>query len=743
MAFKVTIPTNLKYLILHESPTEVKTIKKFLPSWYMGMATFWHFLITKHNELDIDINNWNINWKLDPKKKDNVKNIQLAIDQVRKNNWKVILAWDWDREGAVINYSVVSYFKLKENEYVVHKDPASLAEKKYMNWIKEAISLDMGLVESWITRQILDKYVWFEVSSHLWNISSDYKKYLKWIQELVKEKINKFEQNNKLIIEKNLNIKKIIDEYKKLVEIDIEDKNISLKKEISWKKWNNFWVLNNFEERKWISFGRVQTASLILLVNKEFEKFDKELDRKVNIQWLDNNGFLWEYERNNELETNIDKMKIIYDKINNDLNNNKIKSIKVIDINKNIKKVSPPVTLDTIFVQKGIDSQFWFSAKKTMDILQKLFQGWLTTYMRTDTNATWEEEDDYIKKMVNSTNSNYIYTKYTIKWAQEWHIWILPTEEYDINNLDKVTLKGGTKLNEDEYKVFSYVVKRTVAAFMEPAKVEYINYILEISWENYKEKFILKDNKLIEEWFLEVYDYQKEKYKEKVSYNIGDIINIKEFIWKEKDIKVSWGYTEPSFISELKSNWIWRPSTYVSILETLKEKKYIKFSNKKITVTPKWFWVYQVINQENNTFGRFKNINFTAKMEEWLDLIAQSKINRKPVLDWVKKEIDEFKSKNPVKEKKETNKESLWKCPSCKKWEILENQKAWGCSNWKGWCKFTIWKEISKHKITLEEVEYMIKNKESKIISDFTSKSWNKFEAKLIFDKKKWFIFNF
>ena len=297
------IPSDLKYLILHESPGEVKTINAYLPKGFYAMATIWHFLKTSSSELDLDTNTWELNLKPDSGKKDVLKYIQEAIDIVRKNWGFVILAWDPDREWAVINYEIVHYFKLKPGEYVVHWNPTSLVEKEYMEWIKKPKKLDMNMVHAWLWRQALDKYVGFLMTQFLWDTSSNYKPYLEGIQSLLKSKIEQFEKKNQEILKTNKSVKKIIDSYKTI----------------------DFEKLNTFEERKWISFWRVQTASLILLVLKEFEKFDKEFERKVNIQALDWKELTWEYSRNEELEKNSVIMKQIFDKLDNWLKKKQLK----------------------------------------------------------------------------------------------------------------------------------------------------------------------------------------------------------------------------------------------------------------------------------------------------------------------------------------------------------------------------------------------------------------------------------
>lgn len=398
-----------------------------------------------------------------------------------------------------------------------------------------------------------------------------------------------------------------------------------------------------------------------------------------------------------------------------------------------------------------------------MSALQWLYEGWLTTYMRTDTNATKPDKNSteisayewFIQDMVTqSTSSPFIYRTYRKENAQDGHVGILPTQVYDVKNLKSVKKKDWKSLAEDELKVFEYVVTRTVAAFMPEARVEYFTYTFEVTLEDgSKEDFVIKDSRIVEEGFLEVFRYWIDKYIQKVFYRQWESVDVIEFGIREKDIKLPGGYTDISFVKELERNGIGRPSTWKEIVNTLKSKDYIKVSKDwKIEVTPKGYWVMQTVTQDEKQFGRFKDTTFTTQMELDLDKIAGGKVDKKVVLDWIKSEVESITA-NVVKKTSSwwavVKWESFWTCPSCKKW-MIEKKTIWdkvvyGCNNWKESpsCKFTIWWTTAWHVITDEEAKYMIKNKESEIITDFISKAWKPFSAKLVFAKWKGFEFNF
>lgn len=718
-SYKTSIPKDLKYLLLHESPWESKTVNSFLPKWYFSMATIGHFMKTSDKELDIDLNTWEQNLKVDWTKKDIIANIKDAIEIVRSNWWKVVLCWDPDREWALINQEIIKHFKLKKNEYIVHRDPTSLVEKEYMSWITNPKEdLDWNLVAAWESRQVLDKFVWWSLTEQLWWKSNNYSLYKTNFETYLKDKITSFTTENKSVVERVPSVRKIVDTFNAL----------------------DFSTLDKFDERKWISFWRVQTAWLILLVKKELEKFDKKLEFKLNLQAADSKKLTWDY-----IDQEAENLSDIYNEIKEG-----VTSISVSDIKRTIKKVSPPDTLDTLRAQTSLWSTFNYNLNTIMSVLQFLYEGWLTTYMRTDTNATSEAYEDYIKEIIEEgTSSKYVYRKYEEKDAQAWHLWILPTQTYDIKKLKTIKTKTGQVLWEEQYNVFDYVVRRSVAAFMEEAEIEYFTYEFEVKtnkWNVYK--FLLKDSDIVKEWFLEVFTYWRDKYQKKVSYQLWAKIDVNEWILREKEIKLPGGYTETSFVSELKKYGIWRPSTWASIVETLKEKKYIKVTSWKLVVTPKWYWVYQTVVQDQGDFWRFNDLTFTKQMEDDLDLVAQWKLSKQKVLDWIKTEVDSIKK--TVIENSSTkvwwDKEYICECKACWKGQIEKKNVAWKiaywCSNWQS-CKFTLWSPTAWHEFTEEEVKYTVENNETPLITDFISKAWKQFQAKLVFNKRKWFEFEF
>lgn len=724
----------LKYLILHESPKEASTVNKFLPKEYKAMSTWGHFMETSSKKLDIDKDKWKLNWKIswNKSKKDNIKKIWEYIKVVLKNKWQIIIATDPDREWAVIAAEIVKYYKLKKSDYIVHWKVTDLNEKPYMNWIKNSFDdIDWNLVEAGLTRQILDKLVWFELTEFLWKLWKNYKPFLEWAENNIKNKVDSFKLKNKNIISNNKNIKDIVDKFDKL----------------------SFKDLHDFKARLWTSFWRVQSSVLCLLVDKELEKFEKQLERKINIFAKDSQKKQWEFSKNIQYETNTDLMLKIYTSLENLLKQSKTIKVKVLDVKKERKFIKPPIPMDTQMAQSSINNMFGYSLKNIMDALQKLYEAWHTTYMRTDSNSVPDSYKDHIIWILKS-NWNLEFVNRKIKQdenSQGWHEWILPTKVFDLKFLPK-------SWNEKEDKILEYIIRRSTAAFMKDAEIEYFTYSIEIIDEKWKKfPFILKDTSIVSKWFLEVFNYQLKKYEQKVFYKIWDEISIKEIVINEKNIKLSGWYTEWWLVKELKNLWIGRPSTWQSIISILKDKGYINIIKNKIELTPKGYFVRQIIIFEDK-FKNFPKSDYTAKMENLLDEVSKGKMTKNILLDKVNSDIIDIKGKEVAavyeKKKKNINKNweeepetHLWKCPSCKKGFIekkkVNSKNVWGCTNWMNKCKFTIWGTVAWHIITDEEAEELIKNKKSKLITDFKSRAGKEFSAYYVFSKEKWFWFEF
>ena len=612
-SYSLKVPSDTKFLILHESPSEAGNVKAFQDKvedflWWtvVAMATIWHFYKTSSKSLDIDTKKWELKWKVDSAKTNNLSNMKKAFDTVKKNKGIVIIWTDPDREGEVIAGEIVKYLGLKKWQYKRLRI-RDFSEKWYLEALKLLEDdLDWNMFNSGVARQILDKVIWFKMSPQLWKVANDYKTYQTKISNKINSFINEFENKYKELIKSNKSLSKMIEKYQDLDFNTIKD--------------------NRFG----ISIGRVQTPTLRLLIEKDLEKFEKKLQRKVNLFMEDKQWNTWEFYKNKDYETEPDKLEKVYSFLNQNFQD--IKSCKITKIDKQKWKIKPPTPMDTQLAQSAMNSTFWYSLKTIMSILQDWYQQWVHTYMRTDSIDVPPKYIEYVKQMLKDNNikAKFVMKNYKSDSAdtQWWHHAILPTKPYKFNSIP---------WSWQNHKVWDYIVRRTVGSFLEDAEVEYITYNLEITiktkQKEVKTYFLLKDKRLIKEWFMEVFNYSLDEYQQKFNFKVGDEIKIKDFELKEKDIKLPGTYSEGSLVKELKKLWIGRPSTWENIVSTLLNKEYIKKDWSKLVITEKWYWLYETIINNLNIFWDIFDLKFTAYMEDELDKIASWKQDKNKILD--------------------------------------------------------------------------------------------------------------
>ncbi|MCR5731947.1 MAG: DNA topoisomerase I, partial [Sphaerochaetaceae bacterium] len=152
-----------KTLVIVESPTKAKTIRKFLPKNFTVMASAGHFRDLPQKELGVDVkNNFKLTYVLDPKKKDLVSEMKKKL----KDSEQLLLATDEDREGEAISYHLVQTLepKVSNQRMVFHE----ITKQAVTDALKNGRELDMNLVQAQEARRIIDRLYGYEVSPVLW-----------------------------------------------------------------------------------------------------------------------------------------------------------------------------------------------------------------------------------------------------------------------------------------------------------------------------------------------------------------------------------------------------------------------------------------------------------------------------------------------------------------------------------------------------------------------------------------------
>lgn len=390
------------------------------------------------------------------------------------------------------------------------------------------------------------------------------------------------------------------------------------------------------------SAGRVQSVALKIICELE-DKIKAFIPEKY---WDINGIFNKEYKLNLHKINGkkIDKLKD--EKLLKEIEKT-VKKDYIISSSKISKKSkNPPLPLKTSTLQQLASSYLGFSASKTMSVAQKLYEGidvkgehkGLITYMRTDSTRISDEAKsmaaDYIIK---NFGKEYLggepRKKTTNKNVQDAHEGIRPT---DINLTPEYLMKY---LDKDQFKLYNLIWQRFLISQLAAMKYEQFEYIL--TFENID--FRGSINKIIFDGYYKI-------FKEEEDLPVGNFPNINEgdiFTLNKLDVKEDWTkppsrLTESSLVKTLETDGIGRPSTYASIIETLKKREYVTLENKSFIPTEIG---YEVKNQLDKYFPNIMNIKFTAKLEDELDEVDSGEKNWIDLLKVFYTSLEEYEKK--------------------------------------------------------------------------------------------------
>ncbi|WP_336056320.1 type I DNA topoisomerase [Nitratireductor sp. CH_MIT9313-5] len=302
---------------------------------------------------------------------------------------------------------------------------------------------------------------------------------------------------------------------------------------------------------------------------------------------------------------------------------------------------APPFTTSTL--QQAASSRLSFSASRTMQVAQRLYEGvdiggettGLITYMRTDGVQMAPEALDQARKAVaNTFGERYLPEKpryYSVKAknAQEAHEAIRPTD------FSRTPDQVRKYLDADQARLYEIIWKRAIASQMEAAQIE--RTTVEIMADDGSRKAGLRavGSVIRFEGFLAAYSIDKEDGDDDENSNRLPEINRDEDL-ERREIKVSKHTTEPppryseaSLIKKMEELGIGRPSTYAATLKTLEDRDYVTIDKRRLVPQAKG---RIVIGFLENFFRRYVEYDFTADLEEQLDKISDGQLDWKQVL---------------------------------------------------------------------------------------------------------------
>ena len=389
--------------------------------------------------------------------------------------------------------------------------------------------------------------------------------------------------------------------------------------------------------RRGLSAGRVQSVAVKLIVDREeeIEKFIPEEYWNISAILLDEKSkknFVAKFYGKDEKKLAIHSKEEV-DSILKDIENGKY---IVTDVKKGEKKRNPAPPFTTSTMQQEASRKLGFTLKKTMSIAQGLYEGvkvgekgtvGLITYMRTDSTRISEEARAAAKNQIIKTyGEQYYENRYykTKQNAQDAHEGIRPTY------VDLVPEEIKEYLTNDQYKVYRLIYHRFLASQMSTAIYDVVSANIDVNKYNFR----ASGQTLKFKGFMTLYVETEDNKQEEEDTSIPELENGQKVIKQKLESKQSFTeppprYTEASLVKMLEEKGIGRPSTYSPIITTILERHYIEKEQKQLVPTELGKIVNKLLTEN---FTDVINVEFTAKIEEEFDEVAEGKENWKQVI---------------------------------------------------------------------------------------------------------------
>lgn len=561
----------MKNLLIVESPAKAKTISKYLGKDYEVLASFGHIrdLPSKTGSVEPD-KGFAMHYEVSTKSS---KYVKAIVDAAKKCD-KLILAPDPDREGESIAWHIAEV--LRQKKAITSKTKVervvfnSITKSSILEAVKNPREIDVDLVNAQQARRALDYLVGFTLSPVLW-------------------------------------------------------------RKLPGSK----------------SAGRVQSVALRIICDREDEieafKSEEYWDVKVDLQ-SDSKQKL------TASLTHINGEKLDKFTINNKVQAEEIaqllenKNYQVTAVNRKEVRRKPYAPFTTSSLQQEAARKLGFSAKKTMQVAQKLYEGLdvgsgtmgLITYMRTDGVDVSPEaivgsrdfiNQNYGKKYL--PESPIVY-KSKIKNAQEAHEAIRPT---DFSLPPKAI---ANYLEKDFLALYDLIWKRMVASQMADVVMDQVAVVIKTS-PNYGE--LRAVGSVIKfDGFYVLYNEDKDDEEDEANeekkilpdVKVADNLALLEVKPAQHFTEPLPRYSEASLVKKMEELGIGRPSTYANIISVLQDRGYVKLEKKRFTPEERGRVVVVFLK---SFFPKYVEYDYTAKMEDDLDIISNGQLDWKKFLE--------------------------------------------------------------------------------------------------------------
>ncbi|UAB74287.1 type I DNA topoisomerase [Mesoflavibacter sp. SCSIO 43206] len=559
-----------KNLVIVESPAKAKTIEKFLGKDFKVESSFGHIADLPSKELGVDVDgDFEPKYQVSSDKKAVVKKLK----DLAKKAETVWLASDEDREGEAIAWHLAETLGLdkeKTKRIVFHE----ITKSAIMKAVENPRKIDYDLVDAQQARRVLDRIVGYELSPVLWR-----------------------------------------------------------------------------KVKGGLSAGRVQSVSVRLIVEREREiqEFQPEASYRIDAEFSNDEGQSFKAKLPKTFSTKEEALAF--------LEKNATANFKVADLTKKPAKKSPAAPFTTSTLQQEASRKLYFSVSKTMTMAQRLYEAGLITYMRTDSvNLSDEARKGAEKEIVDAYGKEYSkernFTGKT-KGAQEAHEAIRPTD----------FSRHSVNIDRDQARLYELIWKRAIASQMSEAQLERTN--VKIEADTHDQTFTANGEVIKFDGFLKVYlegtdDEDTEQDGMLPAMKVNETLLNKYITATQRYTRPPYRYTEASLVKKLEELGIGRPSTYAPTISTIQNRNYIekgtvegvereytqltltegKVEDKKLTekvgsdkgkLVPTDIGMI-VTDFLVNHFESILDYNFTAKVEDQFDDIAEGKEDWKKMM---------------------------------------------------------------------------------------------------------------
>lgn len=621
-------------LVIVESPAKARTVSHFLGDGYKVMASKGHVRDLLVTQISVDVDNdFEPKYRVPNDKRDTVKELKKEAQRAQE----IYLATDPDREGEAIAWHLIHAAEMDETRIkrvVFHEITDSAVEQAF----SQPRNIDMDLVNAQQARRILDRLVGYNITELLW--------------DRVRNRLSAGRVQS-------IAVRLVVDREREVEAFTPEE----------------YWTLDA-RLQKQMSNGKhgAPFVARLVKINNGDVAFGSEADVKPHLDVLERSQY------------------------------------RVADVKRGTRQRRPSAPFTTSTLQQEASRRLGFTAHRTMRVAQQLYEGidlggndgtqGLITYMRTDsTHVSESAEQDaraYIGERFGKTYMPDKPPRYKTraKSAQEAHEAIRPT----LVSRTPDAIKDA--LSRDQFKMYKLIWERFVASQMSNAVYNTLRIEIQAGPASETPPYLFRASGSTIKFagFLALYEetrdedvaVDEDEGRILPDMSADDLLDLLQLLPEQHFTQPPPRYTEASLVRTLEEYGIGRPSTYAPTVAVIQDRDYVEKQDKRLLPTETGKIVNDLLVQY---FPEVLDYQFTARMEEELDSVAEGDFEWRPMLrtfyDPFQEQLQNARSNMPRTQTEEFVGRA---CPTCETGQLLVKYGRWGkfigCSNYPD-CKHT------------------------------------------------------